>query len=261
MRGIPEGQVVEMNLTDIDLADDVFEFRVDHKIKDLAEDIKVNGQQFPVTLRKRADGQYQLVSGFRRCRSIRALGWNRVKAIVREDLDDDAAFRVSFLENERRKSLTGKDKANAIAKLKVLGKSDDEIRDLFGIGLRQLQRYKKVTSFPDELTRSIAAGHVQTTHALELMRVYERVGQELDLLYWVELVHEKNLSVRNLVRKLNSQFGKPKKRTRYLERTPEGGFRLFPMRFDPRATDAKTREAMADRLKEALTFLEEFKHE
>ena len=121
--GIPEGNVVEVHMEEVDLEDTELEFRVDHKIKDLVEDLVRNGQQFPVILRRlEGHDKYQVVSGFRRCRSIRQLNWPTVKAIVRDDLGDDEAFRISFMENEKRKNLTGLDKAHAIAKLRMKGK-------------------------------------------------------------------------------------------------------------------------------------------
>ena len=166
--GVPDGEVVDVPLDEIDLDNTEFEFRVNRRLKDLFEDIRVHGQQFPVILRRHED-KYQIVSGFRRCRTIAALEWPTVKAVVRDDLDDDMAYRLSFLENEKRKSLTDMDKANAVAKLRLRGKSDEEIQYLFGIGERQVQRYEKLTTFPSVLQTAIGDGSVKTTHALEFV--------------------------------------------------------------------------------------------
>jgi len=254
--GIPDSTVINVPLREIDLDDNEFEFRVDHKIKDLVEDIQANGQQFPVILRRLADGRLQLVSGFRRCRALSALGWPTVKAIIREDLDTDRAYQISFMENEKRKSLTGRDKANAIAKLKRLGKSDADVQKIFGIGRRQIQRYKKLTTFPKEILEGLEEGAIDTTHALEIMRVHGRQSGALDLSYWIERVFQEDLSVRKLVRELNARYGKPVGKKRYLEKYKDGGFRLFPMRFDPKTTSAEARQLMASRLRQALERLE-----
>ena len=254
--GIPEGDVVEVRMEEIDLEDTELEFRVDQKLKDLVEDIRQNGQQFPVILRKLEDAEkYQLVSGFRRCRSIKSLGWSFVKAIVRNDLDDDMAFRISFMENEKRKNLTGVDKANAMAKLRLRGKSDADIQDIFGLGKSQIDRYKQVSTFPKVIRNAISDGKIKTTHSLALMRVHNVPENKVDLKDWIDRVDAEDLSVRKLTRLLNQEFGKPKKKKRYFEKQKGGGFRMYPMRYDPKTTTTADKKAMISRLETALALL------
>lgn len=255
--GLPTGKVQEIQLARLDFEDTELEFRVDHKIKDLVEDIQKNGQQFPVILRPFENSRsFQIVSGFRRCRALQELEWPTVKAIVRNDLDDDMAFRVSYLENEKRKNYTGVDKANAMAKLRIRGKVDLEIREIFGIGQRQIERYKKVSTFPATLKNAVSDGSIQTTHGLALMKTRDEHGDKIDLPEWIKRVEEEDLSVRQLTRELNKRFGKPKKQQRYLEKTKGGGFRLYPMRFDPKKTDDEIKQKMIEKLRSALALLE-----
>jgi len=254
--GIPEGTVVEVHLEEIDLDNTELEFRVDQKLKDLVEDIKVNGQQFPVILRKvEGKDKYQLVSGFRRCRTLQLLEWPTVKAIVRDDLDDDDAFRISFMENEKRKNYTGVDKANAIAKLRLRGKSDEEIQGIYGIGSRQIERYKQVSTFPPALREAISDSRILTTHGLALMKALNAHGDKVVLTDWIGLVEAEVLSVRKLTRLLNTRFGKPNTKKRYFEKQKDGGFRLYPMRFDPKSTTSADKRAMIARLEKALDLL------
>lgn len=257
IRGIPNGDIKTVPLQEIDFDNTDLEFRVDRRLKDLVDDIAKNGQQFPVLLRKQADSdRYQIVSGFRRCRAIAQLEWPTIQAIIREDLDDDDAYRVSFLENERRRNLTGADKANAIAKLRIRGKTDAEIMELYGIGPRQLERYRQVSTFPAELTRAVLDKLVDITHALILNRATVSNPDEVDLDYWLtRIVHEK-LSARTLTRLLNQKYGKKRSKKRYLDRYKDGGFRLFPMKFDPSKTPSEDKEEMLSLLKDALDRLE-----
>jgi ParB/RepB/Spo0J family partition protein len=256
--GLSEGSKVQnIPIKRLDFDDTELEFRVDHKVKDLIEDIGKNGQQFPVILRPyEGSRKLQIVSGFRRSRAIQALGWDTVKAIVRNDLDDDMAYRVSFLENEKRKNLTGVDKAHAIVKLRIRGKKDDEVCEIYGIGQRQLERYKKVSTFPDTLKTAISEGEIQTTHGLALMKVVDIHGDKVDLASWVKRASEEGLSVRQLTRELNKEFSKVKKPKRYFEKSKGGGFRLYPMRYDPKTTDQETKNKMLEKLKTAIELLE-----
>ena len=256
--GIPGGQVVEVHLNDIDLDDTEFEFRVDHKIKDLVDDIANNGQQFPIILRrpKEEGAKPKIVSGFRRTRAILALGWTSIKAIIRDDLDDDEAYRLSYLENEKRRNLTGVDKAHAIVKLRMRGKTDEEICSIYGIGQRQLDNFKRVSTFPQILKDAVSDGLVPTTHALILMKNYDLRQGRIDLEEWIAKVRDEGLSVRKLTRDLNLRYGKLKRQKRYMDRTSDGGFRLYPMKFDPKRTPPELRKAMLRRLKEAIERLE-----
>lgn len=254
--GIPKGSIRELKLTELDLEFNELEFRVAPRVGDLVEDISRNGQQFPIIVRGIARSElYQVVSGYRRVRALKQLGWPTVKAIVRDDLDDDAAYRVSFLENERRKSLTGVDKAHAIAKLRLIGKSAAEIQELYGIGEKQTARYEKVGSFPTILKNAIAEQVIETSHGLLLAQAKEKHGDKVDLKAWVKHIEEEGLTVRQLTRALNAELGKPKKKVRYMERQGRG-FRLFPMRFDPEKTDEKTTAKMLETLKAAVATME-----
>jgi len=257
--GIPEGDVVEILLEEIDFNDTELEFRVDQKLKDLLEDITKNGQQFPVVLRKLAKNDlYQIVSGFRRCRTLKALEWPTVKAIVRTDLDDDQAFRVSYMENDKRKNLTGVDKANAIAKLRLRGKSDTDIQEIYNIGQRQVERYKQVSTFPRAMKDSISGGGIKTTHGLALMKIINAHGEDkVKSKDWIARIEHEDLSIRKLTRELNATFGKVKKKKRYLEKQDSGGFRLYPMKFDPKSTPASAKKTMLAKLKIAVALLEE----
>lgn len=257
VKGIPKSEICELKIEELDLELNDLEFRIAPRMGDLVEDIGRNGQQFPIIVRRIARSKlYQIVSGYRRVRAVKKLGWPTVKAIVRDDLDDDAAYRVSFLENERRKSLTALDKAHAIAKLRLLGKTTAQIRDLYGIGERQFQRYEQVGTFPKALRDAIGEQKIQTSHGLLLAQAADRHGDKIDLSAWVERIVKQELTVRQLARALNREFRRAKKKVRYLERQGRG-FRLYPMRFDPKNTDEAARVKMIETLKSAVEMLEQ----
>lgn len=210
VEGIPsDARVEEILLLDIDFEATEFEFRLESKVKDLVEDIGENGQQVPVILRPLGEGgRFQIVCGFRRCRAIRELGWPFVHAIVRTDLDDDAAFRLSFLENDKRKSLTALDKAHAVCLLRFKGKTDEEIRSIYGMSQRSLERSAYLSNIPDILKDAVHEGTIGTTHCLVLAKSYKDMSGDLDLEKWIRNVHEKGLTTRKLETLLSAYCGK-----------------------------------------------------
>lgn len=257
IEGIPQGKIQDLNFGKIDLEYNDLEFRLSPSFSDLVEDIGVNGQQFPIILRGiEGSRQFQIVSGYRRVRAIKELGWNTIKAIVRDDLDDDMAFRISFLENEKRKNLTSVDKAHAIAKLELVGKKPEEIQEIYGISARQYFRYKKVGTFSDELKDAISKKRISTGHGFLLMQVYEENPGKVKFGEWIERVEKRNLSVKQLRAALNNEFGKSKARARYMEKLKGGGFRLHPMSFNPTTTSKEKKQKMLKAMREAVELLE-----
>ena len=79
--GTTSAGVTAIPLEQIDLDNTQFEYRLDPDLAALVESIKKDGQQLPVILRGRKP-PYQLICGFRRARSIKAIGGATVKAII-----------------------------------------------------------------------------------------------------------------------------------------------------------------------------------
>jgi ParB/RepB/Spo0J family partition protein len=82
-----------------------FQYRTrfdDETQKQLVESMRVSGQSTPVLVRPLPeDGVFELVSGERRCRGAKELGWETIQAICEEMTDAEAAPRV-VTENEVR---------------------------------------------------------------------------------------------------------------------------------------------------------------
>lgn len=77
----------------------------DHdSLKELADSIREYGILQPVTVRKKADGTYELVAGERRLRAAALAGLLKVPAIV-TDMEDDKSAMVGIIENIQRQNL------------------------------------------------------------------------------------------------------------------------------------------------------------
>ena len=73
-------------------------------IEELAESIKTLGIIQPVTVRKVDRNQYQLVSGERRYRAAKSIGFDRIPAYVRI-ANDQEALEMALVENIQRRDL------------------------------------------------------------------------------------------------------------------------------------------------------------
>ena len=89
-------------------------------IEELARSLARHGMLQPVVVRRTGDNgraRYELVAGGRRLRAARKLGWREVPAIVREDLDGDAAFEAAVAENVVRADMSPAEEAWAVKRV------------------------------------------------------------------------------------------------------------------------------------------------
>ncbi|MCL6588787.1 MAG: ParB/RepB/Spo0J family partition protein [Firmicutes bacterium] len=247
--------VTELPLEQIDLSNTQFEYRLDPGLELLIDSIRKDGQQIPVIVRGIAP-PYQLVCGFRRTRSIKAIGGQMVKAIILPEIDDEKAHRLSVLENEERKSLTDLDRANACKRLQDEGKTQEEIAAIMGCSQPKISRYFSLLSLPAPVFEALKAGRINTVHALLLKDSGDLFSAEY-LTKLIEEIEQKSLSSRELERKIKGakkdKSGHPKERP-YFQRTKQG-FKLIGFSYRPDLPlDEKQKAVQA--LKEALALLE-----
>jgi|SRR5690554_1508874 len=249
--------VTEVPLSEVDLDNTQFEYRLDPDLAALVESIRKDGQQIPVILRGRKP-PYQLICGFRRTRSIATIGGETVKAIILPDIDDEKAHRLSVLENEERKSLTDLDRANACRRLAEGGKTQEEIARIMGSSQPQISRYLSLLSLPAPVFASLKAGKITTTQALALKVTDELYNAEY-LKEFLARLEKENLSSRTLERIMkkakNKNKGKKEEQKRpYIKRTKQG-FRLLGFSYRQDMPTPEKQEAIRA-LKEALALLE-----
>jgi ParB family chromosome partitioning protein len=245
--------VTELPLENIDLSNTQFEYRLDPGLELLIDSIKKDGQQIPVIVRG-VKPPYQLICGFRRTRSIQAIGGAIVKAIILPEISDEKAHRLSVLENEERKSLTDLDRANACKRLQDEGKTQEEIGRIMNRSAMQISRYLSLLTLQPEIVEALRLGKIETGHALELRAVS---GSNIDVKELIEEIKTRDLSVRDLQRRLKNVARTRPERKReipYFKRTKEG-FKLMGFSYRPDLPlDEKQKAVQA--LKEALALLE-----
>lgn len=200
----PEERVVELPLDAIDIEDDSFLFRLDLRIGALVRDIEDQGQLLPIVVRRVAGKEkLQLICGFRRVHALRKIKATIARAIVR-DLDDDEAYRLSWTENEQRKSYSDLDRVHAIVKARKAGKTFEELGKVFGLGRKQLSRLEGLATLHPVVQEALGAGRISMTHAVVLNDAKRR-KKGLHTRYWVEQI-EQGISVHELRGKLQKRL-------------------------------------------------------
>ena len=91
---LAEGRLPRIYDIPIELIDEFpdhpFKVRMDEDMDQLVESVRERGLITPITLRKKEDGRYEIVSGHRRMKACQIAGFSFVKADVREMTRDEA---------------------------------------------------------------------------------------------------------------------------------------------------------------------------
>lgn len=153
----------EVSLREIDTSDDTFRQRAIIAVDDLVAELRVTPQQVPVFLRRRPDGRYQIIAGFRRMRALSELGRPQAKAIV-VSCDDQEAWRIAWAENVAHRKLRGVDLAYFVFKLHDEGRNSDEIAELCGMIARDAARVAAVGRMPDAVRTLVRAHGLTLRH-------------------------------------------------------------------------------------------------
>ncbi|MFR4982468.1 MAG: ParB/RepB/Spo0J family partition protein [Clostridium neonatale] len=126
------------------------------EVQELAASIKENGLMHNLVVRKRQDDTYEIISGERRYRALKSLGYKKIPCQVKENLSNLDAEIMLIQANSEQRELTPSEKMEGIKRLEIIYKQkrsngerlEGKTRDLIGkdLGLSGVQvgRYQKV---------------------------------------------------------------------------------------------------------------------
>ena len=182
-------RIFEIPISEIDeFPDHPYQVRMDEDMTQLVESVKERGIITPVTLRKKEDGRYEMVSGHRRMKACELAGLETVKADV-QDLTRDEAIILMVESNLQRSTILPSEKANAykmrLEAMKRQGQRTDLTCDPVGHKLpgqksveviadsvldskTQIQRYIRLTELEPGLINLVDEGRIAFRPAVEL---------------------------------------------------------------------------------------------
>ena len=179
-------KIYDIPLTEIDnFPDHPFQVRLDEDMDQLVESVKSRGVITPITLRRKEDGRYEIVSGHRRRKACELAGLETVPAEIKE-LTRDEAIILMVESNLQRSVILPSEKAfsykmrlEAMKRLPgrpakensgpvVQNFSRDELGESTGESGRQISRYIRLTELVPELLTMVDAGRIALRPAVEL---------------------------------------------------------------------------------------------
>lgn len=166
-----------------------FEVRDDEDMQKLVDSIKENGVLTNLTVRPRAEGGYEIISGHRRFHAAQLAGLYKIKVQVR-DVDDDQAIIDMVDANIQREHISPMEKARAYAmRLEASQRkrgrptkenysqvgnnfdtktSSDELAEKVGESKNQIFRYVRLNSLVPDLQKKVDSGNLKFNPAVEL---------------------------------------------------------------------------------------------
>jgi len=178
-------------------------------LNELAESIKVQGLIQPITVRKKAPNQYQLISGERRLRASKLAGLTQVPAYVRS-ANDQQMLEMALIENIQRENLNAIEVALSFQRmLDECNLKQEQLGERVGKNRTTVTNYLRLLKLPPVIQVSIRDQKISMGHARALINVEEEAKQ----LFIHQEIIDKGLSVRKveeLVRSINSVEVKPK---------------------------------------------------
>jgi ParB family transcriptional regulator, chromosome partitioning protein len=159
------------------------QFFDDTELKQLAENIKANGQLQPgVAWLDQGRGKYVIICGERRWRAIKLAGLpTMAMKVLKGDLTPGQMLAINLSENLQRASLNPVERAKAFQQLaKLEGLTSRQVAERMNVSDATVCRDLAILELPEVLQLQVAHGLLPVSVAAELRRVSDSQAQ-LDL--------------------------------------------------------------------------------
>lgn len=163
-------------------------------LEDLASSIRTLGLIQPVTVRRVADGRYQIISGERRYKACRMVGMTDIPAYIR-DTNDQGMLEMAIVENLQRENLDPIELALSYQRLiEECSLTQDELAERVGKKRATVSNTMRLLKLPAKVQHDIKVGLLSSGHAKAILGVDKPEVQE----QLCDLVVRDGLSVRAL---------------------------------------------------------------
>jgi ParB family transcriptional regulator, chromosome partitioning protein len=161
---------------------------------ELAESITVHGIIQPITVRRLAPHQYQLISGERRFQASKLAGIKAIPAYVRS-ADDQQMLEMALIENIQRENLNAIEIALSYQRLiSEIGLKQDELGERVGKNRTTVTNYLRLLKLPPDIQIAVRDNKISMGHARAIISM-ENPDQQL---YIFKRTLDEDLSVRKV---------------------------------------------------------------
>ncbi len=191
-------------------------------LDELAESIRTLGLVQPITVRRKSQDRYQIISGERRFRACKIVGMNEIPAYIR-DADDQGMLEMAIVENIQRKDLDPIEVAMSYERLiEECHLTQEQMALRVGKKRESVTNYLRLLKLPAKIQHDLKVGLLSVGHAKVLLGIADEQLQNR----LCDLVIKEGLSVRQLEDKIR-KLGKPAAKEEQAQDLPEDYFRVL----------------------------------
>lgn len=163
-------------------------------LEELAESIKTFGLIQPITVRKKDQGRYQIISGERRFRASRLAGMDMIPAYIR-DTNDQGMLEMAIVENIQRENLDPIEVAMSYQRLiDECNLTQEQMAERVGKKRASVTNYLRLLKLPAKVQHDLKVGLLSVGHAKVILGIENEEIQES----LCDQVIKESLSVRQL---------------------------------------------------------------
>lgn len=179
-------------------------------LEELKKSIISNGLIQPITVRRIQGNRYQLISGERRLRAYKDIGYKEIPAYIIKVDSDEILLALALIENIQRERLNPIEIGRAYKRLmEECHLTQEEIADKIGKDRTTVANSIRLLKLPDKVQESLVTGDITSGHARALINIPNETIQ----IQILEKILKNNLSVRK-VEQLVKTIGQDQKQSK-----------------------------------------------
>jgi ParB/RepB/Spo0J family partition protein len=146
-------------------------------VDSLSVDMGQNGQLQNIVLVKKADGRYECIIGNGRLEAAKKLGWEKIRADVKEGLTESQKLMMMIAENDKREDFNPFDRALAYQRVVSTGITQRELAEGLGTTEQNVSAILSWLQFSPEVTENLRRLKFSGAHLKELARLPDAESQ------------------------------------------------------------------------------------
>ncbi|HPI37344.1 MAG TPA: ParB/RepB/Spo0J family partition protein [Ignavibacteriaceae bacterium] len=164
-------------------------------MEELKKSILTNGLIQPITVRRYHGEKYQLISGERRLKAFKEIGYKTIPAYILDVVSDEIMLAMALIENIQRERLNPIEVGLAYKRLmEECNLSHEQIAERVGKDRSTVANSIRLLKLPEEVKEALITDSISMGHARALINVNDNAVQ-VEIL---NRIKENNLSVRKV---------------------------------------------------------------